>query len=96
MLRQIIKGNGLYQINNVVEIDNLILVTTGQSIGSYDVEQLTGNFCLKLWKGEHRILSTIYSFDGSREEMEQALTVYRHMLEIYVDALDIHTEIILI
>ncbi|MFR1762695.1 phenylalanine--tRNA ligase beta subunit-related protein [Frisingicoccus sp.] len=48
MLRQIIKGNGLYQINNVVEIDNLILVTTGQSIGSYDVEQLTGNFCLKL------------------------------------------------
>lgn len=27
--------------------------------------------------------------------MEQALTVYRHMLEIYVDALDIHTEIIL-
>jgi len=35
-------------INNVVEINNLILVTTGQSIGSYDVEQLTGNFCLKL------------------------------------------------
>ena len=24
--------------------------------------------------------------------MEQALTVYRHMLEIYVDALDIHTD----
>lgn len=38
MLRQIIKGNSLYQINNVVEINNLILVTTGQSIGSYDVE----------------------------------------------------------
>jgi len=96
MLRQIIKGNGLYQINNVVEINNLILVTTGQSIGSYDVEHLTGNFCLKLRKGENRILSTIYSFDGRREEMEQALTVYRHMLEIYMDALDIHTEIILI
>lgn len=96
MLRQIIKGNGLYQINNVVEINNLILVTTGQSIGSYDVEQLTGNLCLKLRKGENRILSTIYSFDGRREEMEQALTVYRHMLEIYMDALDIHTEIILI
>ena len=42
MLRRIIKGKGLYQINNVVEINNLISITTGYSVGSYDSDSLTG------------------------------------------------------
>lgn len=41
MLRRIVKGNGLYHINNVVEINNLISVSSGYSIGSYDTAQLT-------------------------------------------------------
>lgn len=42
MLRRIVKGNGLYNINNVVEINNLISVSTGYSIGSYEVDCLEG------------------------------------------------------
>ena len=43
MLRRIVKGNGLYHINNVVEINNLISVATGYSVGSYDTECLSGS-----------------------------------------------------
>lgn len=43
MLRRIVKSNGLYHINNVVEINNLISVSSGYSIGSYDVSQLQGD-----------------------------------------------------
>lgn len=43
MLRRIVKGNGLYHINNVVEINNLISVTTGYSVGSYDTDCLSGS-----------------------------------------------------
>ncbi|WP_019850787.1 B3/4 domain-containing protein [Desulfitobacterium sp. PCE1] len=41
MLRRIVKSNGLYHINNVIDINNLMSVTTGYSIGSYDTEQLS-------------------------------------------------------
>lgn len=41
MLRRIVKGNGLYHINNVVDIHNIISVKTGFSIGSYDLENLS-------------------------------------------------------
>ncbi len=43
MLRRIVKGSGLYHINNVVEINNLISVTTGYSVGTYDTDFLSGN-----------------------------------------------------
>lgn len=41
MLRRIVKGNGLYQINNIVEINNIMSTTSGFSIGSYDYQQVT-------------------------------------------------------
>lgn len=47
MLRRIVKGQGLYQINNVVEINNLMSIQTGFSIGSYDLENLTGDITWK-------------------------------------------------
>lgn len=47
MLRRIVKGNGLYHINNVVEINNLISVTTGYSVGSYDTDCLSGTVSWK-------------------------------------------------
>ncbi len=43
MLRRIVKGNGLYHINNVVELNNLISITTGYSVGSYDMDCLSGS-----------------------------------------------------
>ncbi|MBR5430465.1 MAG: hypothetical protein IK116_08090 [Firmicutes bacterium] len=42
MLRRIVKGSGLYHINNVIELNNLISVRSGYAVGSYDVEQLRG------------------------------------------------------
>lgn len=42
MLRRIVKGNGLYRINNVVDINNLMSISTRYSIGSYDTDCLTG------------------------------------------------------
>lgn len=47
MLRRIIKGNGLYYINNIIDVNNLMSVTTGYSIGSYDVELLSEPIELK-------------------------------------------------
>lgn len=47
MLRRIVKGNGLYRINNVVDINNLVSVTSGYSIGSYDTSQLQGDILLQ-------------------------------------------------
>ena len=38
MHRRILKDRGLYQINNVVEVNNLISIQTGYSLGTYDVD----------------------------------------------------------
>lgn len=47
MIRRIVQGKGLYHINNIVEINNLISIISGYSIGSYDVNQLNGNIELR-------------------------------------------------
>ncbi len=47
MLRRIVKGKGLYQINNVVEINNIVSIKSGYSIGSYDLENIKGQVVLK-------------------------------------------------
>jgi len=46
MLRRVVKQAGLYHINNVVEINNLISISSGYSIGSYDVSALEGDIRL--------------------------------------------------
>ena len=48
MLRRIVKGNGLYRINNIVDINNIISISSGYSIGSYCANMLTDNIILKL------------------------------------------------
>ena len=47
MLRRAVKGSGLYHINNVVEVNNLVSVSSGYSIGSYDLSGLSGDLCLR-------------------------------------------------
>lgn len=47
MLRRIVKGKGLYHINNIVDVNNLISITSGYSIGSYDTKQLKGDIELR-------------------------------------------------
>lgn len=47
MLRRIIKGLGLYHINNIVEVNNIVSISSGYSIGSYDVSKIQGNIELR-------------------------------------------------
>lgn len=47
MLRRVVMGSGLYHINNVVEVNNFISVSSGYSIGSYDASGLRGDVQLR-------------------------------------------------
>lgn len=40
LLRRIIQGKGLYKINNVVDVNNLISIKSKLSVGSYDIDKL--------------------------------------------------------
>ncbi len=42
LTRRIVQGKGLYQVNNLVDLLNLVSVMTGFSIGGYDEEMITG------------------------------------------------------
>ncbi len=43
LLRRVVSGKGLYQINNVVDQLNLVSISTGFSIGGYDANQIHGD-----------------------------------------------------
>ena len=45
--RRVLQGKGLYQINNVGDVNNLLSLDTGYSLGSYDLEKLEGDI---VWK----------------------------------------------
>jgi len=42
LLRRVLKGKGLYRVNNVVDALNLVSVTSGFSIGGFDLERVEG------------------------------------------------------
>ncbi len=42
LLRRTVQGKGLYRVNNVVDLLNLVSVSTGFSIGGYDAEKIEG------------------------------------------------------
>lgn len=48
LYRRIRQGKELYHINSVVDVNNLISVQTGFSVGSYDMSRLSGAVCLRL------------------------------------------------
>ncbi len=43
LLRRVVQGKGLYRVNNVVDLLNLVSVSTGFSIGGYDAERIVGD-----------------------------------------------------
>jgi DNA/RNA-binding domain of Phe-tRNA-synthetase-like protein len=43
LLRRTVQGKGLYWVNNVVDLLNLVSVSTGFSIGGYDAERIGGD-----------------------------------------------------
>jgi DNA/RNA-binding domain of Phe-tRNA-synthetase-like protein len=43
LLRRIVNRSEIYQINNVVDVLNLVSISTGFSIGGYDSDKITGD-----------------------------------------------------
>jgi DNA/RNA-binding domain of Phe-tRNA-synthetase-like protein len=43
LVKRIVKGNGLYKVNNVVDINNLISLNSCYSVGTYDLENINCN-----------------------------------------------------
>ena len=47
LIRRVRRGDELYHINSVVDVNNLISVRSGLSVGSYDLGQIHGNVILR-------------------------------------------------
>ena len=43
LLRRVVQGKGLYRVNNIVDLLNLVSVSTGFSIGGYDAGKIEGD-----------------------------------------------------
>ena len=53
LLRRVRRGDDLYRINSVVDVNNLISIESGLSVGSYDLAHIQGTITLrKAEKGE--------------------------------------------
>ena len=52
LTRRIVKGKGLYHINNVVDVINLTSFTSGFSIGGYNVDAIQGDVLFSIGKAE--------------------------------------------
>lgn len=50
LMRRILSGKGMYHINNVVEINNLVSITKGFSIGAYDTSKISGDITFRTGK----------------------------------------------
>lgn len=50
LLRRIVNRGEIYQINNVVDLLNLVSISTGFSIGGYDAEKIEGNVVFGIGK----------------------------------------------
>lgn len=50
LLRRVINRNEIYQINNVVDLLNLVSISTGFSIGGYDADKIEGDIVYGIGK----------------------------------------------
>jgi len=72
LLRRVLKRNEIYQINNVVDLLNLISISTGFSIGGYDADKIEGDVVFGI--GEN---NEPYSGIGRGELNIEYLPVFR-------------------
>jgi DNA/RNA-binding domain of Phe-tRNA-synthetase-like protein len=52
LMRRIVKSKGLYQVNDIVDLNNLLSLECGHSIGTYDLDKLTGNIVYGIGRAE--------------------------------------------
>ena len=50
LMRRIVKGKGLYKVNNVVDANNLISINSMFSVGSYDLDKLGNSLIFRIGK----------------------------------------------
>lgn len=54
LMRRVVQGKGLYRVNNLVDLGNLLSLESGWSLGIYDEEQIRGDICWGIAReGEH-------------------------------------------
>lgn len=53
MLRRVVQGKDLYRINNIIDIQNMISISSGISIGSYDLTKLQGKIVYQRAEAAH-------------------------------------------
>lgn len=52
LMRRVVSGKGLYQINNVVDLLNLVSISSGFSIGGYDESKIVGDIRMGIGKAD--------------------------------------------
>ena len=72
LLRRVVSGKGLYQINNVVDQLNLVSIATGFSIGGYDADCIQGPVVFGIGKADEP-----YSGIGRGELNIENIPVFR-------------------
>ncbi len=50
LLRRVLQGKGLYHINTVVDVNNLVSIESKHSVGSYDLANLHGSITFRIGK----------------------------------------------
>jgi len=72
LLRRIVKGEELYRISNVVDLLNLVSITSGFSIGGYDADKIQGDIQFGIGKA-----GELYTGIGRGELNIEGLPVFR-------------------
>jgi DNA/RNA-binding domain of Phe-tRNA-synthetase-like protein len=48
LLRRILKGAGLYKVNTIVDINNLVSIESRHSLGTYDLDRIAGEVTFRI------------------------------------------------
>lgn len=75
LLRRVVKQKNLYQISNIVDIVNLISISTGFSIGGYDADKIKGTITMGIGRA-----SEAYRGIGRGELNIEFMPVFRDEL----------------
>lgn len=75
LLRRVVNKKGLYKINNVVDLLNLVSIDSGFSIGGYNVEKIQGNILFGVGKANED-----YTGIGRGKLNIENLPVFRDLL----------------
>jgi DNA/RNA-binding domain of Phe-tRNA-synthetase-like protein len=75
LLRRVVNKKGLYKINNVVDLLNLVSIDSGFSIGGYNVEKIEGNILFGVGKANED-----YTGIGRGKLNIENLPVFRDLL----------------